>query len=142
MAKSIISGLAHCCHHDTHFEWCYDYQARVDYIKREKPVAEQELRLKLFQILPFDRLPLQLRRTLEAYNKAKETYMETRKSMTWKPSNEAWEASGEAREVLDKAREAYDKTLNNCMMKLHDELFPDCTWNEKQKTIFPIKGDK
>jgi hypothetical protein len=138
--KDKISGLAHCCHHDRHFEWCYDYRKRVDYIKRGKPVAEQELRLKLFQILPFDRLPLRLHEAWETHDKASKTY--DKASKTYDKARETYD---EARETYIEASEVCDEVLNNCMpelMKLHDELFPDCTWNEKQKTIFPIKGDK
>ncbi len=30
------SGLAHCVHHDIHWEYCYNYQKRVEFIEAVK----------------------------------------------------------------------------------------------------------
>ena len=106
------SGLAHCCHHDKHYEYCYDYDKRVRFIKKYKPLDEQELRLKLFQIIPYDRLPGKNSAEWEAYHKAGEAY------------HKAWEA-------YHKAREAYLAKYKCELDKLHAELFPDCPWDGK-----------
>ena len=63
------SGLAFHVHHDLLFEHCYDYDERVDFIKNCKPEGERKLRLKLFKMIPDDRLPQD---GLEACNKAEE----------------------------------------------------------------------
>ena len=50
-AKAPITGLAWHVHHDHLAEWCHDYQERVDYIRKTKPLHEQETRLRLFQMV-------------------------------------------------------------------------------------------
>jgi len=49
-------GFAIHCHHDILAEHCYNYQERVDYIKKEKPKEEVKTRLRLFKILPKEAL--------------------------------------------------------------------------------------
>lgn len=66
MAKS---GFAFHVHHNVLAEWCYDYGERVKVIKKDKPVEEQELRLRLFRLIPEDRLPVKLDKAWEAYGK-------------------------------------------------------------------------
>jgi len=53
MAKS---GVAFHCHHDRLVEFVTNYDERVAYIKQEKPPAERPLRLRLFQMVPPERL--------------------------------------------------------------------------------------
>jgi tetratricopeptide (TPR) repeat protein len=180
----IISGLAHCCRHDVHYEICWDYQGRVKFIKEYKPEDEQALRLRLFKMFPPDRLSgkaslagkacLEARRACneawKAYNKAGKAcneawkaYNEARKAYdeaweaykeAWEACNKAWRACLEARKACDEAwkdykeaREAYNEAWGACLSRyskeldaLHDELFPDCTWDGK--TIFTRKNDK
>ena len=110
------TGFAFHCHHDTLFEYVTDYDERVRYIKEDKPEREQELRLKLFKIIPDDRLPTKLVKAREAAcDKAGEAY------------DKAWEA-------YVKAREAYKPEIE----ALHKELCPGCPWDGK--TIFPKGG--
>jgi len=45
-------GFSIHCHHDTFIEYCYDYRARVKYIKKDKSKEEQEIRLRVFKLLP------------------------------------------------------------------------------------------
>ena len=94
------SGLAFHCHHDILVEYVYDYDERVRYIKENKPEDEQELRLRLFQMIPEDRV-----------------------------SQKAWEACYKAWEVYDKAWEVYDKANRLELEALHAELCPNCPWN-------------
>jgi hypothetical protein len=50
--SEIKSGLAIHCHHDILFEFCFGYDNRVRVIKNSKPKNEQEIRLRLFRLLP------------------------------------------------------------------------------------------
>ena len=67
MQESIIkSGLSIHCHHNILIEHCYNYDERVEAIKRDKPQNEQEIRLRLFKLLPkeaIEELPIAWRRT-------------------------------------------------------------------------------
>lgn len=45
-------GLSIHCHHDILIECCTDYQGRIDSIRLDKPKNEQEIRLRLFKLLP------------------------------------------------------------------------------------------
>ncbi len=108
------TGFAFHVHHDVLLEYCTDYEERVQYIKGNKPAREQALRLRLFKFIPIDRLPPELDKAWEAYDKAREA------------CDKAWEA-------YDKAREAYMPEL----IKLHEELCPNCPWDGK--TIFSKK---
>ena len=95
------SGFAFHVHHNQLVELCTDYDERVRYIKATKPEAEQELRLRLFKLIPEDRLP--------------------------QPLIKVWTAYDEARKACDEAR----KALNSKLIKLHKELCPDCPFNGK-----------
>jgi hypothetical protein len=74
MQESIIkSGLSIHCHHNILVEHCYNYDERVEAIKRDKPQNEQEIRLRLFKLLPkeaIEELPTAWRRTCAEWNKA------------------------------------------------------------------------
>ena len=120
----IKSGLAAHCHHDRLFEFCYDFDERVAYIQENKPKEEQKLRLKMFFLFPEDRLPLALREATKAYREADKAYREADKA-----HEEAYKALREALAVNLPA-----------IMALHDELCPNCTWDEKRQTIFKLKG--
>ena len=50
--SKIKSGLAIHCHHNILLEFCYNYNERVKRIKENKPANEQEIRLRLFRLLP------------------------------------------------------------------------------------------
>lgn len=67
------SGIAFHCHHDKLFEYVYDYDERVKYIKESKPKNEVDLRLRLFKMIPEDLLP-------------------GRESIKWKKYIKAWRA--------------------------------------------------
>lgn len=43
-------GLSRHCHHDVKFEYCFDFDERVEYIKSDKPEEEQPIRLKAFAL--------------------------------------------------------------------------------------------
>ena len=139
-AKKVVSGLSMHCHHGSKlFGFCYDYDERVEYIKENKPEAEQKLRLRLFKIPPRDRIPGLNSPEWEACDKAREAY-----NKAWEACNKAREAYNKAREACDKAWEAYNKAWEAYITKyeaelemLHDEFCPDCPWDGE--TIFTRK---
>ncbi len=67
-SKKIISGFAFHCHHDKLVEWVTNYDERVEYIKACKPPGERELRLRLFKMIPIDRLPVKLVKACAEYD--------------------------------------------------------------------------
>ncbi len=158
-------GFAFHVHHLILIEWCTDYQGRVDIIKQLKPAGEQELRLKLFQLIPSGRLPDALFKAKYAEIKAKDAY-----DKAWDAEIKAGDiyAYAEAENAYIKTGDAYDKardayitagdayiTARNAWAKtrdayaeamstyeaspeclaLHAELCPECPWNGT--TIFP-----
>ena len=74
MQESIIkSGLSIHCHHNILVEHCYNYDERVEAIKRDKPQNEQEIRLRLFKLLPkeaIEELPTAWRKADAEWDKA------------------------------------------------------------------------
>ena len=99
-----ISGLAFHCHHDILLEYVYDYQERVEAIKRDKPASEQELRLRLFRMIPEEKLPgrespefAALTKTRAACEKTRAAHEKTRAALT------------ETRAAFDKAGAAFEK---------------------------------
>ncbi len=142
-----ISGLALHVHHDILWEYCFDYNERVEYIKQNKPLNEQPLRLKLLQIIPEDRLPGRESPEWSAYDKAKSAYDKAWSAFVKAKSayDKAWSAYDKARSAFVKAKSAYDKAWSAYLSKysreleeLHKELCPDCPWDGK--TIFLDKG--
>ena len=130
------SGLAFHVHHDTLLEWCYDYDRRVEIIKNFKPKQERKLRLRLFKLIPEDKLPVRLlkageayRKAWEAYPKAREAYPKARKAYikARKAYIKARKAYYKAWEAYYKAEEAYTPEIE----ALHKELCPDCPWDGK-----------
>ncbi len=113
-----MKGLAFHCHHDKLVEFAYDYDERVTFIKESKPEEEIALRLRLFQMIPDERLS---KRGLATYVKA------------WQAYDKAWQA-------CDKARQAYLEKNIKQLEKLHKELCPNCPWDGE--TIFTRKDDK
>ncbi len=140
--KKTKNGFAFHVHHDKLVEFCTDYDGRVQYIKNNKPQKEQELRLRLFRLIPPDRIPNVLVKAGEAYVKAGEAYVKAGEA--YDKAGEAFVKAGEAcdkaGEACDKAGEAFVKAGEAYMhelIKLHAELCPDCPWDGK--TIFPEK---
>ena len=105
-SKKKISGMYWHCHHDVICEWIYDYQKRVDYIKKEKPKSEQKIRLRLFKSVKNpEELPEEYINAGEEYIKIGEKYIK-------------------AREELIKARKEYIK-IGEKWNKSREELFKD-----------------
>ena len=136
-------GLAFHCHHDVLVEYVYDYDDRVKYIKQNKPKAERELRLKLFKLIPEDKLPGAGSGARDAFVKERVAFVKAGDAFVkaWVAYNKAWVAYNKAGDAYNKARDAYNKAwVAYCkeykeeLEQLHTELCPDCTWDGK--TIF------
>ena len=103
-------------HHDTLFEYCYDYQERVDYIRNNKPENEIKIRLKRFVML-------------------------TKKQAAMLPAEftEAWQKRDEARQKWDEAIQKYDETIqkydearqkyNHQLEDIHKQICGCKEWN-------------
>jgi len=104
MKKKTIKGLAYHCHHSILIEYVYNYQERIDYIKKNKSKDEIELRLKLFTMIPDNQIP----------NKDSEEY---------KTYCQAWDAWDAARKAWDAYYKKYEKEI----LILHDKLC-GCNW--------------
>ncbi len=104
------AGFAFHVHHDVLVEWCTDYDERVKFIKNNKPPDEIELRLRLFRLIPEDRLPKSLVVARKAYDVAGEAYDVAWKAydVARKAYDVAWKAYDVARKAYDVARKAYD----------------------------------
>jgi len=135
------TGLGHCVHHARHWEWCYGFKKRLEYIKNNKPESEQAIRLQNIGLIPDDRLPGGNSPEFKAYDKARGAYDKAWEAYdkAWEAYDKAWEAYDKARGACDKAWEAYFAKYQKDLDAIHDELFPDCTWDEKRRTIFKEK---
>jgi hypothetical protein len=127
-------------HHDELLEYCYDYQGRVDFIKKEKPKRERKLRLKLFRPakgkLPSKLVEAQktIERTAEVSLKAREAYRKAQ----GKDENKARKAYDKAWEACDKAWEAYNKARKaKAVIALHKKECSNCPWGGG--TIFGVE---
>src|SRR3990167_9554360 len=119
MKAKIISGMAVHVHHDKLFEYCYNYQERVDYIKNNKPKNEIKIRLKRFVMLSKEQaaiLPAQFVKTCQKYD-------------------EAWQKCDEAMQKYYEARQKYDETWKKCQPQLeeiHKKIGGCKEWNGKE----------
>ena len=101
-------GLAVHVHHDILVEYCYDYKGRVEYIKANKPKEEQEIRLRLFKILPKKAekdIPKGYLEANKALNEAYKAWDEA-----YKARNEAYKARNEADKAFSEANKAWSET--------------------------------
>ena len=64
----MTSGYYWHVHHEQLWEWCYDYDERVAYIRAEKPAGEVELRLRLMQ--PVRAVPERMQRAYAEWERA------------------------------------------------------------------------
>jgi len=98
-----IKGMFWHCHHNILCEYVYDYQERVNYIKKNKPKNEIKTRLKLFKKVK-GKLPKEFVEAGKKCDKAREKYIKAEEKC-----DKAREKYIKAREKYDKAREKYDK---------------------------------
>jgi hypothetical protein len=115
------SGLAIHCHHDILVECCYNYDERVEVIKSTKPQNEQEIRLRLFKLLPkeaIDELPYEMVKA-------------------WAEWDKAWAEWVKAQAGLDKAQAELDKAqaewVKACAERDKAQAGLDKAWAEWDK---------
>ena len=115
------SGLSIHCHHNILIEYCWDYDKRVTAIKRDKPANEQEIRLRLFRLLPqeaIDEMPQNLVKVHAEWQKADAEWQKA--AAEWEKAAAEWEKAYAEREKADaewepKEREAWHKKWCGCM---------------------------
>jgi len=98
-------------HHDELFEWCHNYDLRVEHILK-KPSHEIKRRLRLFK--PVQNVPRELKKLIKEFQNSGSNY-------AW------WEL------------EQWFKTYYPEMEALHKKECPRCPWNGK--TLFPERTD-
>jgi len=152
------TGFYWHCHHDKLLEFCYDYDGRVAFIKKNKPVNEIPERLHRFQKVK-GKLPDEIIKTMQTFCKARQTYCEASQAYfeagqaydrTLQTYHKDWQAYSKARRVYNKAwrqayfrawhayckaGRAYDKSLSankNAIENLHAKECKNCSWNGKQ----------
>ena len=140
MAKS---GVAFHCHHDRLVEFVTNYDERVAYIKQEKPPAERPLRLRLFQMVPPERLSAGLAEAVNESTRLREESDRLRAegNRLWEEGHRLWaEASRLWTESTRLWAESTRLGVENIaqhmpeLLALHAELCPECPWNGQ--TIF------
>ena len=126
------SGLAHCCHHDVHWEYCDSYEERINYIIEEKPKCEHQIRLKMFKLIPNSLLPGRRSALWRAYKEAwfaradaLEAYNDDEKKV-WRPWREAREDAKIAEKIAEKAQADADKAQEDAQQKRFWEFWK--TW--------------
>ena len=96
--EKLNSGLAIHCHHDILVDYCYDFNERVEYIKK-KPENEVKTRLRLFKLLP-----------KEAEKDIPSEYVKA--SRAWAEAYKAWDEADKAWDEADKG--AFHKKWCGC----------------------------
>ena len=132
-------GLSIHCHHNILVEYCYDYDERVEAIKKYKPKHEQETRLRLFKLLPqeaIDELPKGLVEAYKARDEACKAWVEADKA--WVEAYKAWDEADKARAEAGKAwveaYEAWDKADREAW---HKKWCGCKEWNGKEIVFNP-----
>ena len=138
------SGLSIHCHHDILIEYCYDYQERVDYIKKEKPEAEIAIRLKLFKLLStlaMADLPKGLVKACTERKKANAKYWKacTKYGKVYAEYNKANAKYGKACTEWNKANDKYNKALAE-----YDKAYVECSkayaeWDYEERVTWHKK---
>lgn len=118
--KRIKKGFYWHVHHSRLFEWCYNYDERVRFIKNRKPPHEVKQRLKWFK--PIKGVPDKVIKTKAACDKAETVY--DKAEAAWNKADIAYD------NAIEKHRKAIEK--------LHAKECPDCTWNGRE-LVFKVK---
>ena len=124
-------GFSIHCHHNTLVEYCYSYKGRVDSIKSDKPAHEQEIRLRLFKILPNEALldlPSEIQKADAEWEKA---YAEKRKAYAEREKADAEREKADAKwEKADAEwRKAYKEWKKADQEAFHSKWCGCSEWN-------------
>jgi len=124
-------GLSIHCHHRALVEYCFNYRGRAEFIKRNKPPSEREIRLRLFKILPAEaiaELPTELIEAGKVWDEA------------YKVWDDAYELRNEVYEIRDEATritgDQVDTTLDRAV-KILDQA--NKTWNDTDRKTWHDK---
>jgi hypothetical protein len=135
------AACAWCCHHDQHLEPLIEpVMMRIAYILSDKPESEEAVRFRNFR--PARNLPPELAVLAVVYRKAWAACYKAWAACDKAEAayDKAWAACYKAWAACDKAEAAYDKAGAACreamaaipeaeLKRLHDEDWPDNTWN-------------
>jgi hypothetical protein len=150
------TGWVWHCHHEILCEPLTEpIEARIAYIRREKPKEEVALRLRLLKPLRGP-LPVALVQARAAYDQARAAYHQAwaASETAWAASETAWAASAQARAAYHQAwaasaqARAASETARAAaaqaraaseteLRALHAEECPDCPWTRHPGSIFP-----
>ena len=115
-----VSGFFIFVHHEGILEWSNNILERVDYVRSDKPKAEQAARAKALQAVPLDAVS-------DATNTAGQAY------------DTAWQAYDTARQAYYTARQAYDTAWQAYDTAWLKKTFPKTDWaklwDAKTKTL-------
>ncbi len=111
------SGFAVHVHHDVLVEHCWDYQERVAAMRKDKPPYEQEVRLRLFRLLPpeaVEELPPVWRKAYAVWQEARAALQKAyavwqEADAVWRKTDAAWQAAYAAWQEADAAWLAADR---------------------------------
>ncbi len=124
-------GFFGLLHHSIIAEWSHDVMERVEYVKKEKPKNEIDIRLWNMCYLSEERLPKELVEAVKTYEEAWMTWEEALKMTCW----ESWNTYEEARKTVEEAKKTYNKILQISspqILNLIKELVPDTAWDGKE----------
>ena len=130
------SGIARHCHHDKLFDLVWDYEKSAYHIRTKKPREEQTLRMRLFALIPTERLsPVLAQAVAEGTRlRAESIRLWDEGTRLWAESIRLWTEGTRLRDESDRLRDESLKTHVVELEALHAELCHDCTWDGK--TIF------
>ena len=108
-------------HHDILIEPLIEpLKNRIEYIKKNKPIEEQPLRLRLLKEVKGKLPGIRISIIEKAYTE-------------WRKADAKWEKAGAK---WRKADAKWNKKYRLQILALHAKECPDCTWNEKKQSIF------
>lgn len=122
-------------HHEVLLEASDNIEERIEYINREKPKHEIEIRLKLLKPVKGN-LPKAYQDAAKAYWDAAKAYQNAYKAY-WDAYKAYWDADKAYRDAYKAHRDAYEAHRDEIEL-LHSLECPGCPWDGK--TIFPIGG--
>jgi ArsR family metal-binding transcriptional regulator len=146
VTKNQLTWVWHCQHNVLLEPLTEPLEEIIDYIKKNKPKEEIDLRLKLLKEVKGE-LPLELIKAGKEYDKAWKKYdeaweehheAEKKRNEAWDKRLEAWKKRDEAWRKLDEAWETYDYTLRKYLpqLKTLHQKECGCGYDFKRNTIF------
>ena len=140
MVSNPETGLYWHVHHDTLLEFCTGYRERIDYIRKEKPAAEVETRLRLMRPVTGE-LPDSLTNAGVEVGKASVEFdvgyvyvykVSSTRSKAWltvdKVDGELYASAMRLKIASDRFSEACEE--HGALIKaIHEQECPSCPWN-------------